>query len=81
MLQHLQAPQGMDRTRARFLKNKTSRFCILNGKLYWKEPGGVLLNYVNEQEEKKLIEEFHAGECGGHNYCKATVNNIMRAWF
>ena len=61
MLQHLQAPQGMDKTMAKFLKQKATMFCILNGKLYWKEPRGVLLNYVNEQEENKLIEEFHAG--------------------
>ena len=33
-----------------------SRFCILYKKLYWKEPGGVLLNFVNEKEARKLIE-------------------------
>ena len=51
----------MDRTRARFLKQKESRFCILEGKLYWKEPKRVLLNCVDEKEENRLIEEFHAG--------------------
>ena len=61
VLQHLQAPQGMDRTRAIFLKKKASSVFVLEGKLYWKEPGGVLLNYVDEKEEKMLIEEFHAG--------------------
>ena len=38
VLQHLQAPQGMENTRSIFLKKKASRFCILEGKLYWKEP-------------------------------------------
>ena len=56
MLQHLQAPHGVDRTRAIFLKQKASRFCILNGKFYWKESEGVLLNCVNGQEAKKIIE-------------------------
>ena len=37
-----------------------------------------MLNFVNEKEEKNLIEEFHVGECGGNHYWKATVNNIMR---
>ena len=41
----------------------------------------VLLNCVNEQEAKKLIEIFHVGECGGHHYWKAIVNKIMRDGF
>ena len=56
ILQHLQAPQGMDKTRAMFLKHKETRLCILNEKLYWKELRGVLLNYVDEHEAKRLIE-------------------------
>ena len=71
----------MDKTRERFLKQKATRFFILNEKLYWKEPRGVLLNCVDEQEAKKLIEEFHSGECGGNHYWKNTVNKIMRDIF
>ena len=55
MLHHLQAPQEMDRTRAIFLNKKATKFFILNGKLYWKEPRGVLLNYVNEHDAKKIM--------------------------
>ena len=33
----------------------------------------MLLNCVDEQEEKRLIEEFHAVECGGHHYWKVPV--------
>ena len=81
VLQHFQSPQGTDKERARFLKQKASRFCILEGKLYWKEPEGMLLNCVDEQEEKRLIEEFHARECEGLHYQKSIVNKIMRAGF
>ena len=49
----------MDKTRSRFLKKKATRFCILNKKLYWKETVGILLNCMDEHEDKKLIEEFH----------------------
>ena len=45
----------MDKTRARFLKQKATRFFILNEKLYWEEAGGVLLNCVDEHEAKKFI--------------------------
>ena len=39
------------------------------------------MNCVNEQDAKKLTEEFHAGYCGGHHYWKTTVNKIMRVGF
>ena len=41
----------------------------------------MLLNCVDEQEEKRIIEEFHVGECGGHHYWKETVNKVMRVGF
>ena len=34
VLQHLQAPVGMDKTRERFIKLKSIKFCILDGFLY-----------------------------------------------
>ena len=61
VLQHLQASEGMDKTKAIFLKQTSTRFCILNEKLYWKEPVGILLNCVDEHKAKKIIEDFHVG--------------------
>ena len=55
ILQHLQSLEGMDKTKARFLKQTSTRFCILNEKLYWKEPVGILLNCMDEHKAKKLI--------------------------
>lgn len=71
----------MDKTRARFLKQKAIFFCILNGSLYWKEPRGILLNCVVEQDAKRLMKDFHAGDCGGHQYWKKMVKKILRAGF
>ena len=31
-----------------------------------------------EKEAKKVIEEFHKCDCGGHHYWKATTNKILR---
>ena len=81
VLENLQAPQGIERTKARFLKQKAAKFYILNGNLYWKEPGGILLSCIIEEEAKRLMKEFHTGECGGHQYWKATMNKILRAGF
>jgi hypothetical protein len=44
VLQNLQAPPGLTKTKARFLKLKALKFCILEGNLYWKDPAGILLN-------------------------------------
>lgn len=66
VLKNLQAPPELTRSKARSVKLKSSRFCIVNGFLYWKEPGGVLLNCVLEIEVREKINEFHRKDCGGH---------------
>ena len=81
VLQHLQAPVDMKKVRARFIKIKVVNSYILDGYLYWKEPRGVLLNCLLENEEKQVMKKFHEGVCGGHHYWKATVNMILRAFF
>ena len=48
VLQNMQEPLGMHKIRAIFLKKKEMRFCILSEKFYWKDPQGVLLNYMEE---------------------------------
>jgi hypothetical protein len=78
VLQNLQAPPDMSNTKARFLKLKAVKFCVLNNSLYWKDPRGILLRYLLEDEVKRAIQEFQKGDCGGNHYWKATVQNIPR---
>ena len=40
-----------------------------------------MLSCVVEGEAKRLMKEFHAGDYGGHQYWKATMNKILRAGF
>eukprot|EP00253_Pinus_taeda_P033594 PITA_33594 len=56
MLKKLSPPPGMTRNKARTLKLKAAKFCILNSTLYWKYPSGVLLNCLVEKEAKKIFE-------------------------
>ena len=44
VLQNLQPPAGLRKTRTRSVKMKATKLCIINQHLYWKDPGGVLLN-------------------------------------
>ena len=55
-LQHLQAPIGMDKTREKLIKLKVVKFCILDGFLYWKDLGGILLRCFLEEEENKITK-------------------------
>jgi hypothetical protein len=81
VLQNLQAPPGLTKTKARFLKLKALKLCILEGNLYWKYPGGILLNCLLKDEADNVLQEFHAGECGGHLNWKVTANKILRDGF
>ena len=68
VLQNLQALEGLSKTQSRTLKLKAVKFCIIDKYLYWKDLGGVLLNYLLEDEAKEKIDEFHKRDCAGHLY-------------
>ena len=71
----------MARNKSRTLKLKAAKFCVLNNSLYWKDPGGVLLNYLVEEEAKQAMEDFHRGDCEGHLFWKTTANKIFRVGY
>ena len=79
VLQNLSPPPGMTRNKARTLKLKVAKFFILNSALYWKDPSGVLLNCLVEEEAKQVMEDFHEGDCGCHLFWKTTANKVLRA--
>jgi hypothetical protein len=69
----------LSKTKAKFLKLKATKFCILNQSLYWKYPIGILLSCLLEGEVEKTIREFHKGDWGGHHYSKTIMHKILRA--
>ena len=81
VLQNLQAPARLRKNRARSVKLKSTKFCILNQYLYWKDPGGILINCLLENEAKQTMKEFHKGDYAGHHSWKVTSTNILRASF
>eukprot|EP00253_Pinus_taeda_P024642 PITA_24642 len=68
----------MTRNKARTLKLKAAKFCVLNSALYWKDLDGILLNCLVEKKAKKFMEDCHQGDCGGHLFWKSTTNKILR---
>jgi hypothetical protein len=68
VLRNLQAPLGLCKTNSRFLKLKSTKFCILYSSLYCKYIGGILLSFLLEDDAEQAIGEFHKGDCGGNHY-------------
>ena len=60
--QNVHAPAELRKTRAQSIKLKSTKFCILNKYLYWKDLGSVLLNFILGNEAQQNIKEFHKGD-------------------
>jgi hypothetical protein len=58
-LQELRPPDGMARSKARDLKLKEIKYCLIDQVLYWKDPIGVLLRCLDPQEAQRIIFHFH----------------------
>jgi hypothetical protein len=80
-LQHLECPPDLKKMRARSLKLKAIKFCILNQNLYWRDPAGILLKCLDEDESKQVTTDMHKGVCGGHQHWKSTTLKILRAGY
>jgi ribonuclease HI len=80
-LQELKPPDGMGKRKARALKLKAVRYCLIDQTLYWKDPLGVFLRCLDPQEAQKVTFDFHSGLCGGHHFWKTTAHKILRAGY
>jgi hypothetical protein len=78
VLKNLQAPPGLSKTKASFLKLRDTKFCILDNTMYWKDLGGILPSCLLEDGVERAIMEFHKGDCGGNHYWKTTLHKILR---
>lgn len=81
VLHYLNPPSEVPKGKTRSLKLKASKSCILDDVLFWKDPCGVLLNCLVENEAKDVMRDFYKRDCGGHHFWKTTTNKILRASF
>ena len=80
-LQNLTCPEHLKGHKRRALRLKVVRYCITQEGLAWRNPDGVILRCVNEQESKQLLIEFHSGFFGGHYATDTTTHKILRAGY
>ena len=81
VLENLQAPLGVSKTKARFLKLKVVKLYILDNSLYRKDHRGILLSFLLEDDAKQAIQKFHKGDFRGHHYWKTTMHKILRVGY
>jgi hypothetical protein len=77
----LRPPDGLQKNKARALKLKAVKYCLVDQVLYWKDPLGMLLKCMNPQEADRIIVEFHSSLCGGHHFWKTTAYKILEAGY
>ena len=77
----MNCPPEMEKYRRRAFKLKVVKYCILESNLCWKDPTGILLKCVDEEEVQRIMTEMHAGACRGHLYWKSTANKILKAGY
>jgi hypothetical protein len=76
-LQELRSPDGMEKSKARDLKLRAIKYCLIGPSLYWRDPQGMLLLCLDQQQAQKVMNDFHSGLCGGHYFWKDTAHKIL----
>jgi hypothetical protein len=71
----------MGKRKARDLKLKAIRYCLIDQVLDWKDPLGVLLRCLDPQKDQKIMFDFHDNLCGGHQFWRTTTYKIIRAGY
>ena len=74
-------PPSIKKAKYRALKLKSQPYVIIEAKLYWKDPAGVLLLCLTEEETMEVIKEYHECLCGGHYSWKVTAHKIFKLGF
>jgi hypothetical protein len=77
----LRPPDGLDKNKVRALKLKAIKYCLIDQVLYWKDPLGVLLIFLDPHEAERAITDFHDSLSGGHHFLRTTTYNILRAGY
>ncbi|XP_075649780.1 uncharacterized protein LOC142620265 [Castanea sativa] len=66
---------------ARKIKQRATRFTILNDRLYKRGYSLPYLKCVNEDEARYILEEIHEGVCGNHVGPRSLASKVIRTGY
>ena len=74
----LSCPPSCDKAKYRTLRLRSQKYVVANSRLYWRDPSGILLLCLTEEEVESIMAEFHEGIYGGHYSWKATSHKSSK---
>jgi hypothetical protein len=80
-MMNLQSPPELDKSNFISLKLKSVKYCIIDQIMFWKDPHGILLRCVDQEEAKQIFCDLHHGVCGGNHHWKAIDFKILRVGY
>ena len=72
-----EAPKPYTMQQKKQLVVRIADFTFIAGQLYKLGPDEILHRYVLEHEQRRIIEEAHAGIVGGHYAGKSTTKKVL----
>jgi hypothetical protein len=70
-----------DKATAGRIARQSAHYTIIEGLLYIRGAGGVLMKCVNSATRKLLLDEIHVGQCGMHAASRTLVGKTFRSGF
>jgi hypothetical protein len=58
-LHNLSFSPTWEKSKDRSIKLKAMKYCILDKNVFWKDPGGIFLNFLIEEETEGIVPKFH----------------------
>jgi hypothetical protein len=80
-LQNLKCLAKWDKGKAISVRLKEAKYCIIDQQMFWKYLGGILLNFITENQTSNIINEFHSRVCGVHRAWRYTSYKIFRVGY
>jgi hypothetical protein len=77
-LNNLTCPNHLVNHQRRALRLKSMKYFLVQGGLGWKNPNGLVLRCVDNNEAKDLMTYLHKGLCGGHHVAPITTHKMPR---
>jgi hypothetical protein len=77
-LKNLSCPDHLVDYKRRAMRLKAMKYCLTENSLGWKDPDGVLLRCMNQEEANEQLKELHSEHCGGHFAACTTAQKILR---
>ncbi|XP_059294835.1 uncharacterized protein LOC132047875 [Lycium ferocissimum] len=76
-----QGTQSIDKKKARKLRVKAIRYCLVYGELYQRTFGGLLAKCLSPNDTEPTMQQVHSGYRGNHSSGRSLARCLLRAGY